>query len=330
MGHISSVLESYLAQTVLHSLVILLLVEGALRVWRIELPEQRFRFRLLTLLLPPLMFPLFQLLHPERGSFYFVEDRALFSTASWLQLELLDGIRLGTLFYLFLAVVSVLTVRQEFLPILRHWLASGRADRQKGTADGGSELHRRVVRLSRLYRIKPPSIAIMHHSAPALLVNEGKGYRILISDSLLEQLLPDELDSALAHELAHVVRRSSTTTTWIFLLRALLFYNPISLLVFRRLIQDDEQICDDLTVSITGNPEALASALEKFYLKLPPKGRFSLAASRESLSLSSHNLLIRERVERLLKGEGGAPAGFPLFPFILTAGAAVIVCFGVV
>ena len=79
-----SYLQMFLAQTVLHSVTSLFLIEVSLKVWGIQSARERFRYRLQVLLLPPLMFPAFQLFEPTRGSFYFVEEEALFSSARWL------------------------------------------------------------------------------------------------------------------------------------------------------------------------------------------------------------------------------------------------------
>jgi beta-lactamase regulating signal transducer with metallopeptidase domain len=116
----------------------------------------------------------------------------------------------------------------------------------------------------------------------------------MISDSLLDRFDKRELRSAFAHELAHIVRRSSTATLLVFLVRILMFYNPVSLLVFRRLIQDDEQICDDITVSITKDPEALASALAVFHSEVSAKDVLKISALKDAVAHSSHNLLLEE------------------------------------
>ena len=44
----------------------------------------------------------------------------------------------------------------------------------------------------------------------------------------------------------------------------LMFFNPVALLIFRQLVQDDEQICDDVTVRLTGDPKALIRLLQLF------------------------------------------------------------------
>lgn len=330
MGLLSSTAGVFLVQTVAHSLLALSLVEASLKVWHIRAAYERFRFRLLVLILPPLMFPAFQLFNSDRGSFYFTQDRALFNTRSWLQIDLWGEIPLGFLFFLSLTAVAVLTLGQELIPVLRSQ-RSRKGRRLVGQPDElASELDRMTAALSLRYQIEKPSLEILADTLPILVVDGVRQPKIYISVSLLGKLGPEELKSAMAHELAHIVRRSTATTLVVFLLRMLMFYNPISLLVFRRLIQDDEQVCDDLTVSVTGNPQALASALEAFYLEMPSGNHFSLAGFRKTLEHSSHNLLLRERVARFKEGRHSAPSGFHWIPFFLTLVSVLAVCYRVV
>lgn len=89
------------------------------------------------------------------------------------------------------------------------------------------------------------------------------------------------------------------TTLLVFLFRICMFYNPVSLLEFRRLVQDDEHICDDMTVALTGDPGALASALRIFCLDVPVKEDLKITEIPGAIENSSHNLLLQERITRL-------------------------------
>ncbi len=311
-----SYLQMFLAQTVLHSVISLFLIEVSLKVWGIQSARERFRYRLQVLLLPPLMFPAFQLFEPTRGSFYFMEEEALFSSARWLSIEVLGGFPVGPMFVLILVATSLLTLVQEVIPVLRDWRRSRHS--KVSFVSAGSEIEGIVSDLSERLSMPQPRVRVVSDDNPVLFVSETDEPTVVISDSLLETLDRPELISAMAHELAHIRRRSTLTTTLAFLVRVAMFYNPISLLVFRRLIQDDENVCDEMTVSVTGNPSALASALQTFYVELPEVGRRGLSAIKSRIESSSHNLMISERIARLEGGAGIEPSRIGWGAFAIT------------
>jgi beta-lactamase regulating signal transducer with metallopeptidase domain len=95
----------------------------------------------------------------------------------------------------------------------------------------------------------------------------------------------------------------------IFILRVFMFYNPIALMEFRRIIQEEEKICDDVASSLTGDRAALAGALRKFYNadnEDPASPREDASRLRDRIEEYSHTLLIEERITRL--EEPAAPA----------------------
>ena len=100
-----------------------------------------------------------------------------------------------------------------------------------------------------------------------------------------------------------------------------MFFNPVVLLEFRRIVQEEEMICDDIAISETKNPLALAETLKHFY---HPMENTSSNHGKKPRHLSkkleehSQNLLISSRIARLERGsirdEGGS-----WVPFTLTA-----------
>ena len=88
----------------------------------------------------------------------------------------------------------------------------------------------------------------------------------------------------------------------IFILRVLMFFNPIILMEFRRIVQEEEKICDDVATSMTGDRAALAGALRKFYDaddEEQEPSREGAPRLRERIEEYSHTLLIEERITRL-------------------------------
>ncbi len=298
MRFFGSYIGMYMVQSVVHSLITLLIVELSLRIWRIAGPEERFRYRLLVIILPFCMFPVFQFINPGRGSFYFVQDSAVFSSMRWLDMDLFGTLPLAYVFLLVAAGVSVLVIMQEIIPIVRDMMSKRSDEGLKGDCPC-SDLERMVAEMSDELKIERPSVVVIDDESPIIYTAGTASHAIVISCSLLETLDIRQLRAALAHELAHIVRRSNITTLLVFLVRLCMFYNPVSLLEFRRLVQDDEHICDDITVSITGDPNGLASALNVFSLDQPRKGSLRLSDLSDAIENSSHNLLLGERISRL-------------------------------
>ncbi len=96
---------------------------------------------------------------------------------------------------------------------------------------------------------------------------------VLLSDSLLKSLSPDELAIVLAHELAHHRRKD----TWFILLEDLLvlawWFNPVLWLLVRELRKTREDCCDDLVLAmdIADNEQYCNSLMSAAESVSPPK-----------------------------------------------------------
>lgn len=122
--------------------------------------------------------------------------------------------------------------------------------------------------------------------------------------------MPDKI--SIAHELAHINRTKRPLLITIFLFRVLMFFNPVVLLEFRRIIQDEEKICDDMAVSLTKKPYALFEALQKLYCKVGDKQPFQFkrfSSIKDSLEEYSHNIHIESRIIRLEQGQVNRTGG---------------------
>jgi beta-lactamase regulating signal transducer with metallopeptidase domain len=105
---------------------------------------------------------------------------------------------------------------------------------------------------------------------PKLIISEEAftpftiGYRtptIVCPKELFEIARPDQLEAILAHEMAHIKRRDYLAQWFYLLLRDLLFYNPALRLCLRKIINSIEFICDEIAVSLSSEPRALAEGL---------------------------------------------------------------------
>lgn len=295
---------AYIVQSFLHSAVAAALVEVALRVWEFRSPVLRQRFLLIAAVFPVFSFPLFQAFNPERMSLTF-RMGALLDSARWLHLKPwgIAPVAVIVLFLLFL-VTTLVFLFQEFIPVVRHTFEkrpSGKAGGRSGADDPA------VQRAVGTLPGDRPELFVLAGEDLVLFSTTGKSGAVYVSEGLLRALPEEQVQAAVAHEYAHVLRGRRPVLLVLFLLRAVMFFNPVILMQFRRIVQEDEKICDDFAVSLTRNPNALADALRKLYItgEEGAQGKTkNLMSEMEALELYSHRLNIESRIARL---EQGAP-----------------------
>jgi len=94
-------------------------------------------------------------------------------------------------------------------------------------------------------------------ASPVALIGE----EVCLPRRALLELQPEEQDSMLAHEVAHIVRRDPQ---WLVLARAIemvFFLQPLNRLARRRMQEVAEYLCDDWAVARTRRPLVLAKCL---------------------------------------------------------------------
>jgi len=105
---------------------------------------------------------------------------------------------------------------------------------------------------------------------------------LLLPVSALAGLTPRQLEAVLAHELAHVRRHDYLVNVLQTVVETLLFYHPAVWWLSRRVRVEREHCCDDLAVTLCGDPVGYARALAN--LEQSRVGRaLSLAATDGSL-----------------------------------------------
>ncbi|MFO0752127.1 MAG: M56 family metallopeptidase [Thermodesulfovibrionales bacterium] len=317
----------YLAQSFLHSLIAAIIVDRSLAVWNIRNSRVRQRFRSLILYLPLVSFPAYHFLSPSRAALVF-RTEALFDSGRWLGLEIGSTLPLHLFFLLLLVLTALLFIVQEFLPVLRHTFAAEAFPPGGASPLPGSPAFEAAEGLS----AAKPALYVIPDPDPLLLSTTGASASISLSTGLIEALSVEQLRGALAHEIAHIQRNRKPLLIVLFLLRVLLFFNPVVLLEFRRIVREEERICDDIAVSLTGNPQALAGALRMLYPRTGPSARTgkTLPAVKESLEEYGHALQLGVRIRRLEQGEEGKDTGSHWLPFGMTAAAVVLINYFVV
>ena len=310
----------YLVESLWHSLTAVLVVEGALRAWGFCQPVVQQRFRTLVILLPVVAFPAYQLLDPTRGT---MSSRlhGLLNTDGWLYLEPVAGLPGYTFLFLLMAFTVAIFFVQELVPIVRN-LRGSAARRYRHHATAEDELN--GIALPAIPGTKPRIVRLDIHE-PLIFSTTGGGATIYVSREAQAALTHDELEAALAHELAHIRRSRSSTLVLLFLLRMIMFFNPVTLIAFRKIVHAEEDICDDVAVSWTRKPQALAAALQRLSEDQGVPDGFhvdKLSDLRSALEEHSHRLHIAARIQRLGDAHCDREAGWQ---WVLAIAALVII-----
>jgi Zn-dependent protease with chaperone function len=318
---------TYMVQSVFHSLIAAVVVESAIEAWAIQDPRIRQRFRFTVIFFPILSYPLYQAINPDRGTIFFRLE-AFFDANRWLYLELWGGIPFYILFIFILAGTALIFLYQELIPILRHTFASGKSRQEMSRPGEHSIVHETMAKLSG----EKPEVYILDDDEHLLYSTNGAKAAIYVSTGLLAALERDQIEAALAHEVAHIQRSKRPSLLLLFVLRVLMFFNPIVLIEFRRIVHGEEKICDDLAVAMTRKPLVLAETLRKLFHRtddLKPFHIERLAKLRSAVEEYSHNIHIESRIKRLEQGETGHAGGERL-KFLLALSVIVVINYFVV
>lgn len=165
--------------------------------------------------------------------------------------------------------------------------------KSRGAVPADAALHAVVRRLSRSLHIAR-TITLLR--SPGVDVPTVIGWlkpTVLLPMSALSGLSPLQVEAILAHELAHVRRHDYLVNLLQTLLETLLFYHPAVWWISRQIRRERENCCDDLAVSLCGDPVVYARALADLEALRGPETRLALAASGGALL---------DRVRRLLTG----------------------------
>ena len=197
------------------------------------------------------------------------------------------------------------------LRLISGWLWVQRM-KTRGTAparDGWQEICARLARRLHIAR-RVTLLESSHVDVPTVI-----GWMrpvILLPISALSGLAPHQLEAILAHELAHIRRHDYVVNLVQTLVETLLFYHPAVWWLSRQIRMERENCCDDVAVSLCGDPFLYAQALADLEER---RGRHPELA----LAVTGGSLL--QRVRRLL----GAPTHSGRAPAWLAGSVSVLV-----
>ena len=202
--------------------------------------------------------------------------------------------------------VLLLTVR-----LFSGWLWVRRL-KTSGAAPAGEALRQTALRLAKQLHVSRTVRLIESSLVEVPTVVGWLKPIILLPASALAGLSPVQLEAILAHELAHIRRHDYLVNLLQTLVETLLFYHPAVWWVSRQIRIERENCCDDLAVSLCGDPVVYAQALADLEQLRGSSGQFVMAATGGSLV---------NRVRRLL----GAPSHAGRAPGWLAGAVAVVV-----
>ena len=146
-------------------------------------------------------------------------------------------------------------------------LALVRVRRQASSWASQSVVDERLSRISAevadALAVPKPRLAVRKQCPGGAYVVGTRRPIVVVGTDLTDALDDQELEGVLAHELAHVKRRDTVMATAVGVLRDIAFFVPGGKWSVRQLHRERELAADQLAVSTTGRPGALASGLLK-------------------------------------------------------------------
>src|SRR3990172_6783896 len=293
----SSYWGMYAVQTVLHSLIASVLVECAFMAWDIKAPSVKQRFRFMVILLPLLSFPVYQWMSPRRGDAYFRLE-SLADSNKWFYLGPWNTSPVAALFIILLAISSLIFIVQELLPIVLQMREQTLVNDEPVADALEHGMARKVSLAVEGLPFDERSGEILNDNYLVLFSDTGLNPRIYVSTGLIATFTIEHLQAALAHEIGHIQRTRKPVLIFAYILRMLMFYNPVIMIEFRKMAQEEENVCDDIAVALTGKPEALSEAVDLFRSAAEEHGP-GASGIASSLEQYSHNVLLKNRVLRI-------------------------------
>lgn len=89
---------------------------------------------------------------------------------------------------------------------------------------------------------------------------------VLVPVGFLTALPPAQVEAILLHELAHIRRHDFLFGLIQTAIRTVLYFNPAVIMISRQIDEDREEACDDIAVSVSGNPSDLVRGLASLRL----------------------------------------------------------------
>lgn len=160
-----------------------------------------------------------------------------------------------------------------------------------------------MTKLADQMGVPAPQIQLSTNKLPISFAVHTKKPTIVMSESLLSLLKPDEVEAVMAHELAHIKNSDTALKALVTAYKTALPFDPIIRLVEAAFHREREMVADETAAKVTKKPLSLASALLKIYEafpknNLPSYGTLSILGAGSTL-MSRHPPIIH-RINQLI------------------------------
>ncbi len=186
--------------------------------------------------------------------------------------------------------------------------------RRRGVCSAQDLWQTELLRLSARLRFSRPVLLLESSLADVPMVLGHFKPLILIPVGLFAGLSPAQVEVILLHELAHIRRHDYLINVLQRLVEGLFFYHPAVWWISHIMRTERECCCDDLVVSVTGNPHEYARTLAALE-------QFRLPGREPAIALTGGRLM--NRIRRLLYPQvpSGARAPWLAASMLVLAGA---------
>jgi beta-lactamase regulating signal transducer with metallopeptidase domain len=252
----------FAVQTTLHSIIAAIIVEWVLIYWNIKNPEWCQNFLSVVIILPPLTFFLYLLIDSEHYLFN-LNNKYIFQSYHWIYLKIGNFYPFALFILIIFILMTCFFFIQEIFPIL-FFLINKNKNHYKIITPSDSSFKKALadIKLKENYQLN-----IIDEQDYVVYSQTGRINNIYISRGVIEKLNTEQLKGIILHEIAHIERNKKNYILIIYILRIISFFNPIILYEFRRLLQEEEKICDLWARKQLKNKRALAEALYILYIK---------------------------------------------------------------
>ncbi len=149
-----------------------------------------------------------------------------------------------------------------------------------------------VDNLCKKIRIKKPNIYITYDPYPnAFAFGFIHPYNIVLNSSLVENLSEDELETVIAHELGHIYFKHTKILTIFNTMSNDIFYKFfLQLILIGFWYRATEYTCDNFSLILTKNPQAIISSLIKIYISIKHEEKIDEEQILEQFKMSKKDL----------------------------------------
>ncbi|QDU77959.1 Regulatory protein BlaR1 [Bremerella volcania] len=160
--------------------------------------------------------------------------------------------------------------------------------------------HVQVI-MKRLHLVSKPQIRVYDGSGSPCLVKRGNQPVVLLPARWLERCSSTELQLALAHELAHFIRKDLAWNRFVACCRSLFFFHPLVWVATQRYLAAQEIACDKMALS---HSEGAPADYARLLVQLAEQPVVSLGGAAAMIGSISN---LRERIAAMYRSHHSPP-----------------------